>query len=219
MIEIGMITAPRKKPTIDLSMKYLRKAGFQEHVTVFAEPGDYKINYPNYTIKKNKVKLGCFKNYHNALSQVVNTDKDYVLIVADDFIYNKLTYKHVLKAINSMDNYAYLALFTPHGMKHPPCQIRGKGWVKVNMGWGAAFGGIRIMKTEIAKQIITHDYYLNHLENYEKNQQIDHCIPQVCFELGLDQYFHVPSLADHIGKHSTIGHIHSKETRGLNFRI
>jgi len=58
---------------------------------------------------------------------------------------------------------------------------------------------------------------LNHLENYEANQQIDLAIPESVFQMGLKQMFHVPSLMNHIGHSSTIGHKHTHDNVGAGW--
>lgn len=211
MVEVGIITTPRN--TINKSITSLR-ASFGGVINVYAEPGKYNIEDKGVNLKINKKQLGCFKNYNNALTDLCKTDKSHVLVLADDFIYTQSMFKKV----PFHGNYGYYALFTPTGMRHPPCSIRKRGWNKINKGWATSFGGLYLMKTEVAREIIKHPFYLNHLNNYEQNQQIDHCIPEVCYRLKLDQWYSNPSLADHIGFDSTIGHIHSKETSGLNFR-
>lgn len=211
MVEIGITTTPGRD-TINKSIASLRQF-YSGIIHIYGEPGGYKINDPGVDLKINKKKLGCFKNFHNALSDLVTYDNDHVLVLADDFIYTKALFKK----IPFHGNYGYYALFTPKGMTHPPCNLRKRGWNKINMGWATSFGGLYLMKTQVAKQIIEHPFYQNHLNNYKKNQQIDHCIPEVCYQLGLDQWYSNPSLANHIGYQSTIGHTHSKETNGLNF--
>lgn len=211
MVEIGIITTPRD--TINKSIESLRQS-YTQVINIYAEPGEYNIKDKGVNLKINKKQLGCFGNYHNALSDLIKTDKEHVLVLSDDFIYTK----GIFKKVPFHGNYGYYALFTPKGMTHPPCRLNKRGWNKINMGWKTSFGGLYLMKTEVAKQILSHPFYLNHLNNYERNQQIDHCIPEVCYQLKLDQWYSNPSLSNHIGFTSTIGHIHSKETSGLNFR-
>lgn len=213
MIEIGIITTPRINETLNKSIESLRQS-FYDVINVYAEPGEYDIKDQGVNLKINKEKLGCFKNYHNALSDLVTRGKPHVLVLSDDFVYAR----NLFKKIPFNPRCGYYALFTPTGMIHPPCSLTERGWNKVNTGWKTSFGGLYLMKTEMAKRIMEHEFYQNHLNNYEKNQQIDHCIPEVCYQLGLDQWYPNPSLANHIGFSSTIGHIHSKETSGLNFR-
>ena len=217
MIEVAIITAPRNSSTLNKSVRSLRYAGFNDVITIYAEPGQYEPTVGT-NLLKNKKKLGCFGNYHNALSNTVLTDKPYVLILSDDFIYTRLTYKKITNDAQKFGQFGYMALFTPKGMTHPPCNLRKKRWSAINMGWKTSFGGQYLIRTEVARKILEHDFYKQHLENYTQNQQIDHCIPEVCYQMELDQWYHNPSLCQHIGLESTIGHVHSKETLGLNFR-
>jgi len=211
VLDIAIITTPRGKNTIDNSIGYLRRAGFNELIHVFAEPGS-RIDSPGVKIHHNPIQLGCFKNYHKALKTMIDiTNKPYISVLSDDFIYNKHTYS-ILE--NSLTKDGYYAIYSPIGMKS---LLPNKGWNKVNMGWGNAYGGLYVFPVEIARRIINNDYYRNHLNKYEKNQQIDHCIPEVCMIEGINQYYHIPSLSDHTGYKSTIGHKHTGRERGIKF--
>lgn len=212
-LNLSMITTPRKRPTIDFSINSIRAAGYQDVITVFAEPAQYDIRDKGVDLHVAEKQLGCFKNFHRAFEW--NSKKQHFFcVLSDDFVYHK----GALRAVQSrMDYESYHALYTPDGMKHPPCSIKMKGWQTVNLGWANSFGGLYVMHSEMARKIIAHPRYQDHLNNYEKNQQIDHIIPEVCHKLGLDQWYTNPSLAGHIGVISTIGHIAEKE-KGLNFK-
>ncbi len=218
MIEVAIITTPRPTPTINMSLQSLRAAGFNDHIHVFAEPGQYEIK-GNRHLHISSEKLGCFKNYHRALTHLVNSSiYPFIAVLSDDFVYHSRMYEKITRRLERFPNAGYHALFTPRGMKLDPCNIRKIGWTPINMGWKTSWGGLYVFKKEIAKQIIAHPFYVDHLENYKANQQIDHCIPEVCHQLGYDQFYHNPSFADHIGNASTIGHEHNRLSRGLNFK-
>jgi len=106
MVEIGIITTPRD--TINKSIESLRQS-YTQVINIYAEPGDYNIKDKGTNLKINKKQLGCFGNYHNALSDLVKTDKEHVLVLSDDFIYTK----GLFKKIPFHGNYGYYALFTP----------------------------------------------------------------------------------------------------------
>lgn len=212
-IKLSMITCPRRQPTINFSIGSIRATGYTDTITVFAEPGEYDIKDKGIHLIISKTQLGCFKNFHRAF-EFNSRKQHFFCVLSDDFVYHKAVFK-VVQQLMKYDSYH--ALYTPDGMRHPPCSIRKKGWQTVNMGWETSFGGLYVVHSEMARKIIAHKDYQNHLNHYKANQQIDHIIPKVCLDLGLDQWFNNPSLAGHIGLTSTIGHI-AEKSKGLNFR-
>lgn len=214
MVEVAIITAPRQQPTIGQSIKALRYGGHDGVIHVFAEPGSVDPGQDGVEWHQNEETLGCFGNYHHALSWLVeNKTGPYVAVLSDDFTYKRNCFKQMPLPQRTM---GYLALYTPTGMRSMIGRRRGELTV-VNRGWGNAWGGLYVFEIDVARKILAHKFYQEHLENYEANQQIDHCIPEVCHRLNLNQYYPNPSLAQHIGNTSTIGHTHTQNERGLNF--
>lgn len=216
-IDLAIITAPRRKSTITDTAHSIRSAKFDGIIQIFAEP-DTIISLTKCYIHRNQWKYGAFKNFHQALSWMVeNSDKKYIMISGDDFKFARTAFHEVIKLAEKLDDFGYLSMFTPVGMSHYP-EIRD-GWNQFNYGWKKAYGGQYLFRRSTAEKIIESDFYLDHLENYEKNEQIDHAIPAACYELKLAQWYRVPSLCDHIGRHSTLGHDHTALNRGLKFRL
>lgn len=218
MIELAVITAPRMHPTINQSLKAIRYGGYNGKIHIFAEP-DIDLLYldPLFSVHRNETKLGCFGNYNRALTWMVeNSEAEYIAVLGDDFDWKRATFIMAEQAVKRLNKLGYAALYTPQGVG-----IRWKlqgGWQEINLGWGNTWGGNYVFKKDVAKQIIDHPYYQKHLETYKKNEQVDHCIPEVIHQLGLNQYFHTPSFCDHIGKISTIGHQHTQNERGWKFK-
>lgn len=210
MFQLGIITAPRKDPTINRSIKSLRETGYNGVINIYAEPHELNIDDKGVIIKKNKETLGCFKNFDNALKDLIKEGSEYICVLSDDMVYHRMLLKKIRFEKNS-----YCALYTPTGMMRHRLK---KGWSTLNLGWANAWGGLYVMHRDTAIKIVEHEFYIDHLENYKANQQIDHCIPEVCYQLGINQYYHNPSLTDHVGFHSTIGHKHTKNDKGLFFR-
>ncbi len=216
MISISIITAPRNRQTLKTSVNSLRRSGFEGNITIFAEPETKYIPLDGTYWLFNGKNYGCFKNYTQALHWLVdNSELPYVGVFSDDFTYSRMAYRDACRYISNANEFGSLALYTPTGMK--PI-VHKKGANIINEGWGVTWGGNYIFKKEVAKQLLEHPLYVDHYNNYEKNQQIDHLIPKVLKELKLDQLFINPSLCDHIGFNSTIGHTHTHREKGLNFR-
>lgn len=212
-IKLSIITAPRSNPTLNFSIGSIRRAGYTDVITIFAEPGEYDIADKGVDLRISKEKLGCFKNFHRAF-EYNSMRQQLFCVLSDDFIYRKGIFRNIALEV---DYESYRALYTPMGMQLPPCNIRQKGWQTINKGWANSYGGLYVMFSEVARKIIAHPKYQDHLKNYDKNEQVDHIIPEVCYQLGIDQWFHNPSFADHVGKVSTLGHAWNN-SQGLNFR-
>ena len=216
-VEIAVITAPRKQPTLKKSIHAIRYGGYDGLIHLFNEPGVDPTVMPGVSNHNNHTTLGCFGNYAKALEYMAaNSAHKYICVLSDDFIYKLKVFEQLPEMMEQLSNLGYVALYTPQGMRH----LMGKKrtWQMINKGWGHAYGGLYVYPTGVAREIISHPDYINHKKHYEANQQIDHIIPQVCYKLGYNQYYHNPSLADHYGKISTIGHKHTQMERGLNFR-
>lgn len=220
MIDIAVITAPRLKPTVGRMLqgfKYLPSRPDKIHV--FAEPDTHFIEHPFIEVHQNSEKMGCFKNFDQAYEYLINNgDSKYILVLSDDMKYKSGWIKKAVAIADGLTKFGYVALYTPKGLKwafenNPQNEV-----IKLNRGWGkGGWGGLYLMTRESAKKILSHKFYQDHKENYRENQQFDECIKETCFQLELDQYYINPSLFDHVGETSTIGHEHRSMDKGLNY--
>lgn len=215
-LEIGVLTTDRIEPTINRTLSAIRYGGYTGVIHIFQEPMEDRLyRDSNYWIHKNTKQLGCFGNFHNALTYLSQSTSDYIGVIGDDFEFSRGAFIMVEQAFRLYEKIGFLSMYTPQGMGAR--YGMHDGWQSINLGWKNTWGGNYIFPREVAKQIIKHPFYLDHLENYKANQQIDHCIPEVCHQLGLNQMFHVPSFSDHIGMRSTIGHKHTQNEKGFKF--
>lgn len=216
-IEFAMITAPRKESTLSKSLASFRDE-FGDDIRIFAEPGEY--DFPSWVkTSMNIDKLGCFKNYNQALTRLVNTTKkEFVCVLSDDVIYSKGALNILIQGVEKeQKRYAAYSLFTPG--QNIVKRFIPNGWIEINPGWDG-WGGSFVIPTQTARDIINTRFYRNHLATYEKNEQIDACMYSAFRELGLKSFVHNPSLAYHIGMTSTLGHKYlSEENQGLNFKL
>lgn len=197
-VKIGVMWYPRQEETI-----YRSVASIGEHdITVF--PDGVKMTkdtkYPSVQLGDN---VGCFRHYYRVLEYLVNQGSEYVAVFSDDVAY-KHNWFDVVKQKIDKKNVGFVAGYVPVGL----AQRYGwrKGWYELNLGWAGAWGGGYVFKREVAEKLLQHPFILNHRDNYEKNQQIDHAIPEAIFQMGLKQLYYCPSLMNHIGRTSTIGH-------------
>ena len=206
MIDIGVITSPRELPTLNISIKTLRKAGYTGTINIFSEPGLVKVDGGDINIFVHKKKMGAFRNYDYALEfLLVNGNNPLVCVLEDDYIYSP-DLMDKIKDINEFSKraeFGYFNVFT-NGYHPRASELFVKeGWNKVELGWHA-WGVGYIFRRDKVKSIREHPYYQEILA--ERNQQIDGTISEVCLRQGLAMYYHNPSLSYSIGYSSTLGH-------------
>jgi len=145
---------------------------------------------------------------------VENTDSDIVGVFADDIVYRKGWIDKATEKLHD-ESVGYVACYVPKGLA-----IRNDfkdGWNVINGGWDKIFGGGFLMRKEVAVKVLNHPFILDHLANYEKNEQIDLAVPQSMYEMGLTQLFPSPSLINHIGMRSTLNHKHHSWSKGVGW--
>lgn len=209
-IAIGYTLAPRAETYINRSIASLRAAGFCEKIYIYAEPWEYTIKDDNFEMIVNKNNLWCFKNYDNALSSLIKKNKKYVWVLQDDFVIMPETKTKVAEFILDSSEFGYLSINTPFRFPDIHCM-----WWNISALWWGARPANYIMRTDTAIEVQNHPFYINHLENYEDNKQVDACISECMKQLWKTMYYHNPSLSVHIGKESSIEHI--DEYNGMRY--
>jgi hypothetical protein len=169
------------------------------------------VDFPHRTdfeVKMLGEHVGCFKHYYRTLEDLCKTDSEIIGAFSDDVLFREDWLKVAHRMFAKNPYIGYLECFTAKGML-PRLQNK-KGWNEMKGGWAKTWGGGYLFRREVAEKILQHPFILDHLNNYEANQQIDHAIPEAVHQMGYLQYAHIPSLMKHIGKFSTIGHTHRK---------
>ncbi len=215
-----MTLAPRKKETYNFAIHSLRTAGFSNKITLFMEPGSYDFKDHNLLLVKNKEKLGCFKNYDYGLNYLLKyTKKPFIFIMQDDYIFSDKAFNRLNSIMNF--NIKDIGYFSPLLYIRMAEKLKidsfTEGWKESSIGWGS-WGACYIMPINSVKKMLQHPFYINHLNNYKKNEQIDACVSETFKQLPLKMFFHIPSLVEHIGDHSTLKHDNAYDkTRGFGF--
>lgn len=212
-MKIVITNAPRPKPTISKSIAYLRKVGFEQDITVFSEPDSPLISLEGVTQQFNKSRLGCFKNFSRALQESLYDG--WIFILQDDARYNRYIQKYLNEFMNLENEAAYL---TPYLSTHDALlmdklpqgfHIHDKGYEECY--WGATIS--LLIHSKQAKKLLSHPDW----KAYDKEQKVDCLLCHVMKDLNLDQYFYYPSLVDHFGHHSTLGHRSIPGHKGYKF--
>ena len=206
-VSIGVMWYPRKQEAFE---KMEQSIG--EPFTVYPDFDTFKFKTKQ-PVKFLGGNVGCFKHYYRVLEDLCNSESEYVAVFSDDVIYFNGWLERALQGFT--DGVGYVACYVPNELakRHEMVQ----GWNEIKGGWNDIYGGGFVFKREIAKELLQHPFILNHLENYEANQQIDLAIPESVFQMGLKQMFHIPSLMNHIGHSSTIGHKHTHDNVGAGW--
>lgn len=227
MISVGMLTAPRAKVTLHRSIDSFRRAGFQEEVTLFAEPGaavsgiDGSIH-----VEHNLKRLGNTENFKRALSTLLKrTDTPWVMVLEDDVVWAPNS-ADVLRAACANYSPMTTGFLTPYTSEQnllhrgPP---RGDGWQQLSFRrpfWGALALCFSRSAAEDFFQCLAHAP----IPAAGADSLVGKAF--VPWKVGRPCYTHVPSLCDHIGETSSItpelDHSRTEVTmryrRGFQFR-
>lgn len=220
MIRIAIMHVPRAQETIGQSLISLQNS-FKGEILLAPDGNHFDVDYITKQMGVKEIKrlsnVGCFKHYARTLQYLVehSEDDDIIAVLPDDLIY--LPFESAITQGLKAENVGYCAIYTPREMGRRNNWKFG-GWEVVTGGYGTSYGGGYFYKAKTAKKIMAHDFFIDHLNNYEKNQQIDHAVPEVCHQMGLKQLWPVPSLSKHIGFTSTIGHTHTEAEEAWGWR-
>jgi len=207
-VKLGIRWYPRKQETIQQSLRSIGNVDLTIYPDCKAKP-----NIEGYNIVNLGTNVGCFKHYYRTLEHLTQSDADIVGVFSDDMLYVRNWQN---KAIQHMGkNVGFVSCFVPRGLAHRYTWRRGVQ--ELNKGWGHQWGGGYLFKREVAIELLQHPFILNHRDNYKANQQIDHAIPEAIYQMGLKQLYVVPSLMNHIGRNSTIGHSWREMDKGAGW--
>jgi len=218
-IAIAMIACQRQCIGTRTAIKNLRFGGFYGQVDVFAEPGCEIKNSELVTVHRNSENLGGQANWRQALCWLLeNTNSNHLMVVEDDVDYCISAKRALLKAINKP--YGYISLHTPE--KDREALKTESGWVDYNTGYVWGTQAICFSRHTLEK-------FIRHDKLWEGQEEpYDFIMCQFYKnEISEPTYYHVPSLADHVGWEETTlankdinlspKHFNKKWRRGLMF--
>ena len=214
-LTIGVTWVPRPSETLPLtSFTFDRNA----HFIIYPDGHRLPWDMSDFEQRLLGNQAGCFRHWHRVLTDLVNnTDSDFVGIIPDDVSFVNGIAEKAIEPLQT-DRDGYTALYTPAGMSQRSARLRlGSGWCEIKGGWGKSWGGCYVFRRPIAERLIRHPRTIRHLNEYKRNQQIDAIVPEVMYQLGLRQWMHNPSLCEHVGLTSTIGHKHTSAEHALRW--
>lgn len=214
-IAVAMTSAPRPRPTVQRTLAELRRAGFDQTIHLFQEPGTGRTRAPGVKTYTNRTRLGLWYNWRNAAFAMLQTsDAPFILICQDDLALipsAAAALQHALRALPH-ERWGYASLYTPtHNVAGRAVR---PGWQPVNLG-GAAWGALAYCFTRESLFALLHS---ETALQYRRNFGVDAIVSQTLLELGRDCYYHVPSLAAHTGGgNSTVGHFDTPGFAALGY--
>lgn len=204
---VGIVTAPRKGPTISKTVESLHRSGF-DRLTVFAEPGVDPVDGVEWVGRRQT--LGAFGNWWLGLSELFQSDPtaDSYAMLQDDVEAAGVDIRG-----ESMRAYLDRALW-PEG-----CDVVSlfcseeysqalPGWYPQRLPWvyGAlgfvwrASAALDFLKWSAGWAVESKKYGFS----YPNNHNTDVCVGRWAVETRRHVWFPFPSLLQHTGDHSTI---------------
>lgn len=159
---------------------------------------------------------GAFRNYDRATRELTRGAgiHDHIVALQDDMVPCAEALAITLRAVGQNPSAVHV-LYTPE--QNIPHERRGdNGWVQINPGWGG-WGGLFVVPVRVAVEMVEHDFWVNHRNTYEPNKQTDACTFETLRLMGVPIFTHVPSLFQHIGINSTVGHTHNEGAQGYRY--
>ena len=210
-LAIAMTTAKRAVSTLERAYQSLRAAGFDEEVLVAAEPGtvipDAVAHDSRARVLMNEKRLGCFSNWKHACRTLLKTSAQWILIVQDDAIWQRGS-AHILRQQMKERSGVRTGFISPYLSVQNLKKSFIDGWNVTDAGWGL-FGALAFcMERDAAEDLLKAGRFVKH----PGPKQVDAIVGLTMLDLRRPCFVHLPSLVDHIGETSTVGH--EGRTRG-----
>lgn len=191
----GVTTAARKTPTLTRSLESIRKAGWED-VRIFAD-GDCAVP-SRYAVTRRSPAVGAFGNWWLALQELVqrNPEAKWYAIFQDDVI----LCRHAREQAERMAQGGVLSLYQSAHHKSDRTQAFNRG---------SEFVGALalVIPQPIAHKMASSGFGIEHRKRKDRGTDyIDGGVGQWCRTNDVRLLVHGPSLAQHIGSTSTLGH-------------
>ena len=89
-LAIAMITAPRRRPTLEMSLQSIRQGQFEQVIHLFSEPQTLSENWARerVVVHRNPHRFGCYPNWLQAAQWLLtSSDRPFLMLCEDDGIY------------------------------------------------------------------------------------------------------------------------------------
>ncbi|MGE0606569.1 MAG: glycosyltransferase [Pirellulales bacterium] len=180
----------------------LRQAGFDQTIYIGAEPGSVAAKWkaPGVQVRRHQRRLGCYPNWlFVARWLLAETDAPYLLICEDDVEFCDGAAAGVWHGLKTLGDVGYVSLYTPVRNVELAGVQANPGWHALNLGdssWGAL---TYAFPREVLAKIVAY------VAEPPADGTDQHVSAQVA-RLNRNAWFHIPSLAQHVGRTSSLGH-------------
>ncbi len=229
---VGMTTAPRSEATLNRALRSLRKAGWTEHVHLFAEAGTRTwsarlISGPVAVIHRNGPALGAWPNFFLGLQELYlrQPDADAYLMVQDDVIFCRGLRDYLEERL--WPKGAVVGVVSLHTPGHLAAE-KSAGFFHAELGWQAWGAQALIFPNAAARTFLSDPKVVAHRQKgiLDGTKNVDSVIGDWCVRTKHHFWMHAPSLAEHVGATSTLwpglgldGRRSSADFPGENVRI
>ncbi|MGL4464397.1 MAG: glycosyltransferase family 2 protein [Planctomycetia bacterium] len=212
LVAIAMTTAPRGVPTLDACLDSLRLAGFDQPVHLFAEPGAPSDDWtrPGVVLHRNERRLGCYPNWLRAAEHLLSaTDKPHLLLLEDDGEFCRGAAAALYFGLAHLESIGCLSLYTPAHNRRAGRHTE-TGWFPLRAPdrWGTV---AQCFPRSVLERFVR-EADRSHADGTDRH------LEAFLGRRGLRWYSHAPSLADHVGECSTLGHATGPANAGIGFR-
>lgn len=213
-LAIGMIACERPQVDVHEAIAQLRQGGFEGLVHLFCEPGLATLRpMPRVIVHRNPVRRGVMGNWSWCLRWLLeHTSAEFLMVCEDDVAYCRGAYGAWAAGARCLTGVGYWSLYTPRRDKG--LVGHQAGWVASNRGrdsWGTQAMVFPRQSAEIALA------YPPLREEDQMRGPTDAIVAQCFVDAGLPCYYHNPSLADHLGRVSSVGHNWYDDHVGFDF--
>lgn len=220
-MRIAVITAPRPRPTLALSLASLRRAGFKQPVLVLSDDKDALVMDGVATLM-NEVRLGNKLNWTRALSLLVEDTEtgdpdEWLMVCEDDVVWAQEAHRDLKLALAHLQVHnppspGAVSLYAPHRMTKQSERERGRlksGWHWSAMQYGKKMWGAQclLFKRSWAKRLLSDPVFRAHNANPKRDKNIDAIVGESINSAGRNVLFLIPCLVDHMGEdNSSLGY-------------
>lgn len=203
MIATGYITAPRPRSTLFDSIKSYRRAGFDNQVFVFAEPGAEEVIDDTVTYLRNETKLGNLRNWHRALAVLAKQDADWILICEDDVSWASGAAALLSEDLdriartNLVREAGMLSLYLPRRHTRQFLSPLAPGWYALGRGPGTWGFQATLFSRSQALSLLGDASFKRYLDNPALDKNVDKFVGTVIAQRGKTILYRVPCLVDH----------------------
>lgn len=213
-LSLGLITCYRPGLDVRASVSALRRGGFDGPLHLFCEPGTPDVAPVRDVIThRNPTRLGVLGNWRHCLAWLLeHAAAEYLLVCEDDVAYCPGARDAWARSLSRVGPVGFWSLYTPR--RDRDLMGGSRGWVAANRGRDAWGTQAMIFPRASAELVLR---YPPLREEDQMRGPTDAIVAQCFLEAGIPCYYHSPSLADHLGRVSSVGHNWQEEHVGLDF--